>query len=232
MEIETIEAFGFKTRPICDVWRKAQAIRCGVLPEEAAKLKDSSQWADALGKIDFIHSLRNEFKLELPIASVKQLEILETWARGEKEKDRREREFQSLLAELRFRIHQSEEKDTSSRYVKLPELRDDYEALHKVWRSLTDFARPIPEESTTAFNKKRSALLEGEIYRRTAIQRRVIVAASMVVLIAVVTVAWFVSQQIKARNLSRQLQVTFMLPKDKFTQQSDCWSMRTATKNR
>lgn len=206
-EIETIEAFGFKTRPDGDVWRKAQAIRCGVLLEEAAKLKDSSQWADALGKIDFIHSLRNEFKLELPIASVKQLEILETWARGEKEKDRKEREFKSLLAELRFRIQQSEEKDTSARYVKLPELRDDYEALHKVWRSLTDFARPIPEESTTAFNK-RSALLEGEIYRRTAIQRRVIVAASMVVLIAVVTVAWFVSEQIKTRNLSRQLQVT------------------------
>lgn len=204
-EIEAIEAFGFKTLPDGDVWRKAQAIRCAVLLEEAAKLKNSSLWANALGKIDFIHSLQNDFKLELPAASIKLLEALETWARGEKEKDRKQREFQSLLAELRFRVHQSEEKDTSARYVRLPELRDDYEALHKVWRSLTDFAWPIPEESTIAF-KKRSALLEGEIYRRTAIQRRVIVAASMVVLIVVVAVAWIVSEQMKARNLSRQLQ--------------------------
>lgn len=204
-EIETIEAFGFKTRPDGEVWRKAQAIRCAVLLEEAAKSKNSSLWADALGKIDFIHSLQNDFKLELPVTSLNQLEVLEKWARGEKEKDRKQHEFQSLLAELCFRVHQSEEKDTSSRYVRLPELRDDYEALHRVWRSLTDFAWPIPKESTTAFNK-RSALLEGEIYRRTAIQRRVIVAASMIVLIAAVAVAWIVSEQVKARNLSRQLQ--------------------------
>ena len=204
-EIEIIEAFGFKTRPDGEVWRRAQAIRCAVLLEEAAKSKNSCLWGDALGKIDFIHSLQNDFKLELLVTSVNQLEALETWARGEKEKDRKQNEFQSLLAELRFRVHQSEEKDTSARYVRLPELRDDYEALHKVWRSLNDFAWPIPQESTAAFNK-RSALLEGEIYRRTAIQRRVIVTASMIVLIAVVAVAWIVSEQMKARNLSRQLQ--------------------------
>ena len=205
-EVETIESFGFKTRPDGDGWRKAQAIRCGVLLEQAAKLKDLFQWTDAQGKIDFIHSLRIEFKLELPIASLKQLEVLETWARGEKEKDRKQREFQLLLAELYVRIRQSEEKDTSARYVRLPELRDDYEALHKVWRSLTDFAWPIPQDPTAAFNK-RSALLEGEIYRRTAIQRRVIVTTSLIILVIVAAVAWVASERIKARNLSRQLQL-------------------------
>ena len=204
-EIETIEAFGFKNKPDGEVWRKAQAVRCGCLLEEAAKLKNSSRWLDALAKLDFIHRLQDEFKVELPTAALKQLDTLETWARGEQEKDRKEREFQSLLGELHHRIHQSEEKDTSARYVKLPELRDDYEAMHKVWRSLTDFTRPIPEEAASGF-RKRSALLEGEISRRTAIQRRLIVASSIAVFVVGAVVIWFVLGQMKDRDFSKQLQ--------------------------
>jgi hypothetical protein len=204
-EIETIEAFGFKTKPDGEIWRKAQAVRCECLLEETTKLKGASRWLDALAKLDFIRRLQNEFKVELPAAALKQLDTLETWARGEQERDRKEREFQSLLAELHFRIHQSEEKDTSARYVKLPELRDDYEGMHKVWRSLTNFTRPIPDDAASAFHK-RSALLEAEIARRTAINRRIIIASTATILVVGGVIAWLALGQMKARGFSKQLQ--------------------------
>lgn len=203
--LETIEAFGFKSRPEGEVWCKAETVRCGFLLEQATSLKASSQWMDALAKLDFIRRLQTEFKLELPTAAVKQLEALESWARGEQEKDRKEREFRALLAELHFRVLQSEEKDTSSRYVKLPELRDDFESLHKVWRTLTDFTRPIPDEATAAF-RKRSTLLEAEIARRTAIRRRTILMSSAAALIVGAVVVWFVLGQMKAREFATELQ--------------------------
>lgn len=204
-EIETIEAFGFKNKPDGEVWRKAQAVRCECLLEETAKLKNESRWLDALAKLDFIQRLQDEFKVQLPVGLLKQLDTLKIWARGEQEKDRKEREFQSLLGELHHRIHQSEEKDTSARYVKLPELRDDYEAMHKVWRSLTDFTRPIPEEAASNF-RKRSTLLEAEISRRTTIHRRIIFASSAVILIVGAAIAWLVIGQMKAHDFTKQLQ--------------------------
>jgi hypothetical protein len=203
--IEAIEALGFKTRPEGDVWCKAVAVRCRSLLNEAARLKAASQWMDNLAKLDFIRRLQTEYKLELSASELKQLEALETWARGEQEKDRKDREFNALLAELHYRVQQSEEKDTSARYVKLPELRDDFEALHKVWRALTDFTRPIPQDATAAF-RKRSTLLEAEIARRTAIRRRTILVSSAVTLAVGAAVAWFVLGQMKARELAEHLQ--------------------------
>ena len=203
--IEAIEAFEFKNRLDGEVWYQAAVVRCGFLLEEAAKFKATGQWTEALAKIDFIRRLQNELKLNLPETAIKQLEPVEIWARSEQEKDRKDREFAASLAELRYRIQQSEEKDTSSRYIKLPELRDDFEGLHKVWRSLTDFTRPIPEDATGAF-RKRSALLEGEIARRTAIRRRAILASSAAVLVVGAVIVWFVLGQIRAREFAAQLQ--------------------------
>ena len=204
-EIEAIEAFGFKNKPDGEVWRKAQAIRCEYLLEEAAKLKISSRWLDALVKLDYVRRLQTEFKLQLPAVALAQLETIGAWARGEQEKDKRDREFQSLLGDLHYRILQSEEKDTSSRYVKLPELRDDYETIHKIWRSLTDFTRPIPEDAASSF-RKRSSLLEAEIVRRTTIHRRFVFASSAGILIVVAAIAWFVLGQMKVHDFSKQLQ--------------------------
>ena len=204
-EVEAIEAFGFKNKPDDEVWRKAQAIRCGCLLQEANALKNSSRWLEVLAKLDFIIRLQKEFKVELSGAALTQFNELQTWASGEQEKDRKERAFRSLISELHHRIQQSEEKDTSARYVKLPELRDDYEGLHKVWNALTDFTRPIPEEAASGF-RKRSALLEAEIVRRTTIQRRIIFAGSAFILLVVAAVVWFVLGQMKTRDFSRQLQ--------------------------
>jgi len=204
-EIEAIEACGFKNKPADEVWCKAQAIRCGCLLQDATVLKKSSHWLEVLGKLDFISQLQKEFKVELPGIALKQLDELQTWARGEQEKDRKEREFQSLIAELHHRIQQSEEKDTSARYVKLPELRDDYEGMHKVWNALIDFTRPIPDKAASGF-RKRSALLEAEIVRRTTIQRRIIFAGSAFILMVGAVTVWIVLGQMKTRDFSRQLQ--------------------------
>ncbi|MGB7747749.1 MAG: hypothetical protein WBN75_10730 [Verrucomicrobiia bacterium] len=173
--------------------------------DEAARLRVGSQWQEVLANLDFIQRLQNEFKLELPGAALKQMETLESWARGEHEKDRKDREFRALLAELHFRVQQSEEKDTSARYIKLPELRDDSEALHRVWRSLTDFTRPIPDDATAAF-RKRSALLDAEIARRTALRLRTILISSAAALVVGAVIVWFVLGQMKAGEFVKQLQ--------------------------
>jgi hypothetical protein len=180
-------------------------VRCGLFLEEGKQLKAGSKWMEALAKLASIRRIESEYKLDLPPSSRKQFEELESWAKGEREKDRKDREFGALLAELKFRVQQSEEKDTSARYVKLPELRDDFEALHKVWRSLTDFTRPIPEDSTAAF-RKRSSLLETEITRRTAVRRRTILLTSATVLFVGAMVGWFVLGQIKAHDFAEHLQ--------------------------
>jgi hypothetical protein len=204
-EVEDIESSGFKTRPEGETWRRAELIRCGVLLQEAERAKETSQWAAALAKIELVRRLQKDLALELSAGELQRLEALEKWTRAEQEKDKKNREFAALLSELQRRIHESEEKDTSARYVELPEMRGDFEALHKVWRALTDFTRPIPEEAAGAF-RKRSGLLEGEIARRMAVRRRTIFAGAAVVLLVGALIVWFVMGQMKARQLARQLE--------------------------
>ena len=202
--IETMEAFGFKTRIEGETWVRAQAVRCGVVADELEKLKAASRWEDAIRKIDFVRRLQADHRLDLHAGLLKKIEAVETWAKGEQEKDRKDYEFRALLTQLYFRVNQSEEKDTSARLVLLPELRDDFEALNKVWRSLTDFTRPIPEHATSAF-RKRASLLEAEIARRTAIRRRGVVAVSAAGLLVGGVIVWFVLGQMKAREFASEL---------------------------
>lgn len=204
-EVEAIEAYGFRTRPHNEIWRTAAVIRCGVLLEQAAKSKTASQWQDTLTKVELVRRLQKELNLELSANELRDLESLERWALAEQEKDRKNREFAALLSQLQQRIHESEEKDTSARYVELPEMRADFEALHKVWRALTDFTRPIPGEATAAF-QKRSGLLEAEIARRMAVRRRTILAGAAAVLFVGAVIAWFVLGQMKARQFARELE--------------------------
>ncbi len=203
-EIESIEAFGFKAKPDGDVWRKAALVRCSVLIEEANTAKAASQWSVALSKIELIRRLQKELDLKLPGGELQQLAELEKWTRAEQEKDRQNREFAALLNELQRQIQKSEEKDTSARYIELPEMRADYEALNKVWRALLDFTRPIPEDASAAF-RKRSGLLEAEISRRMAVRRRAILSAAAVVLLIGGVLVWFVLGQMKAHQRARDL---------------------------
>jgi hypothetical protein len=203
-EIEAIESFGFKSRSDGEIWRKAMKVRCAHLLETSENLRKASRWMDVLANLDFIRRLLEEYKLEFPADWASRIEALEKWGLQEQEKDRTTREFQSLLGELHFRVSRSEEKDTSARYVELPEMKDDYEGLHKVWRSLQDFTRPIPDEASGRF-RKRSALLETEIARRTAVRRRAIVAGALGVLIIGGGLSWFVLGQMRAHDFERQI---------------------------
>jgi Sec-independent protein translocase protein TatA len=204
-EIEKIESFGFKSRPEGEVWRKAALVRCGVLIEEAIKARSAAQWVLAFNKLELIRRLQKELSLELTQIQLQQLAELEKWVRGEQEKDRQNREFAAQLSELQRQIHKSEEKDTSARYVELPEMRADFEALNKAWRALTDFTRPIPDDATAAF-RKRSALLEGEIARRMAVRRRTILAGATAALLVIAVVVWIVLGQMKAHQFARELE--------------------------
>jgi hypothetical protein len=217
-EIESIEAFGFKSKPDGDIWRKATLVRCSTLLEEAGKAKAASQWAVALTKIELIRRLQKELDLKLPRAELQQLAELEKWTHAEQEKDRQNREFAARLTELQVQILKSEEKDTSTRYVETPELRADYEALHKVWRALTDFTRPIPGDATAAF-RKRSGLLEAEISRRMAVRRRAILASVTVVLLIGAALVWLVLGQMKARQFARDLRDASSLRRTRVAEQ-------------
>ena len=205
--IEAIEAFGFKAKPDGDVWRKAEVIRCVVMVEEAVKHRTASQWVEVLTKLDFVKRLQKEFFLDLPSSTLKTIGELETWGRGEFEKDKRDKEFKGLLGELRHRIQKSEEKDTSARYVELPELKQDSEGMHKVWRALSDFTRPIPEDLTAIF-RKRTGLLDAEISRRTAIRIRIIMASTAAVVIVVGIIIWFAVGRMKAGDFEKQLRAS------------------------
>ncbi|HLX70857.1 MAG TPA: hypothetical protein VKV04_14615 [Verrucomicrobiae bacterium] len=158
-----------------------------------------------LAKVELVHRLQKDLGLELSPNELQQLAALENWGKAEQEKDRQNREFAGLLSQLKQRIHESEEKDTSARFVELPELRADFEAMHKVWRALTDFTRPIPEDATAAF-QKRSGLLEAEIARRMAVRRRLIFASVSAVLLVGAIAAWFILGQLRARQFARDLE--------------------------
>jgi hypothetical protein len=203
-EIEAIEAFGFKTNPQGDIWRGAQLIRCEYLTGKAAAARATGDWAGALASLELIERLKGGLGLEFAPLVRERIEALEVWARGEQEKDNREREFASLIGDLNQRIDASERKDTSSRFVELPELREDFENLHKVWRALVDFARTIPEEVSARF-RKRAALLEGEIARRTAIRRRILVGTVALALVIMGTVGWWVLRQGRILDFTSQL---------------------------
>jgi hypothetical protein len=203
-EIESIESFGFKAKPDGQVWRKAALVRCTVLLAEANQARAASQWSLALTKIELVRRLQKELDLKFPAGELQQLAELDKWTQTEQEKDRQNREFAALLNELQRQIQKSEEKDTSARYIELPEIRADYEALHKVWRALLEFTRPIPDDATTAF-RKRSGLLEAEISRRMAVRRRAILGAAAVVLLIGGVLVWFVLGEMKAHQRARDL---------------------------
>jgi hypothetical protein len=76
--------------------------------------------------------------------------------------------------------------------------------MHKVWRSLGEFARPIPDNVASSF-KKRTTLLEGEIARRTVIRRRLVAAAIVAIVCVTGFVAWLVLGHARAAEFLRAL---------------------------
>lgn len=205
--MEVIESFGFKTQPRGKAWREAKGLYCGCLLNEVVKFKTSSQWMDAMATLDNIQRIQTELKLDFSPPFIQQMKSLQVWTEGEQAKYKTNREFSALVSKLHYSVQQSEAKDTSARFVELRELRDDFEALHKNWAALTNFDRPISEDTTAAF-RKRSALLEGEIARRMAARRRTIILGSAAALLVCGIAVWLVLGQMKAREFATQLEKT------------------------
>jgi len=202
--VEAIESVGFRTRPSGEVWAKAAVLRCQHLLDQSEKRRGDSNWVEVLGLTDFIRQLEKDLNLVLGSTNAQRLMSLEAWARSEQEKDRHDREFTTLLGELRQRIHRSEEKDTSARQVGLKELREDFEGINKTWRAIANFARPVPTEASTAY-RKRNSLLELEIARRELLKRRTILIGSAAATLVIAVLVWMGLGQIRAQEFSRQL---------------------------
>ena len=202
--VEAIESVGFRTRPSGDVWAKAAILRCQHLLAQSEMRRGDSDWVDVLEVTDFVRQLEKDLKLVLGSTDSQRLVSLESWARSEQKTDRQNREFATLLGELRQRIHRSEEKDTSARQVGLRELREDFEGIHKTWRAILDFARPVSTEVTNAF-RKRTSLLESEIARRESLKRRTILIGSAAATVVIAVLVWVGLGQIRTREFTRQL---------------------------
>ncbi|MEI7730140.1 MAG: hypothetical protein WCO56_11250 [Verrucomicrobiota bacterium] len=203
-QIEAIEGFGFKNQPEGEIWRNAQIIRCGTLLEKGETARQAANWMETLSLLDFIQRLRSEHTLELSPEVLKKVEQLKEWALGEQESYNRDREFQARVAELRYLIQQSEEKDTLARQVGLVEMKEDFENLHKVWRILQDFTRPIASDATAAF-QKRSLLLEAEINRRTLIRKRALITGVIACLVIIGAASWATLAYFRTRDYAKQL---------------------------
>ena len=202
--VEAIESVGFRNRPSGDVWTKAAVLRCQHLLDQSEKRRGDSNWVEVLGLTDFVRQLENDLNFVVDATDAQRLVSLEGWSRSEQEKDRQNREFATLLGELRKRIHRSEEKDTSARQVGLTELREDFEGIHKIWRAILDFARPVSTEVTNAF-RKRTSLLESEIARRESLKRRTILIGSAAATVVITVLVWVGLGQIRAREFTKQL---------------------------
>jgi len=203
-QIEAIEAFSFKTSPVGEIWSKAQVIRCAPLVKEVEELKHSSRWTEALAKLDFIHRVQEESKVQLPADQLRRIEAVESWARDQQEKDKKEKEFETRLSELQYRLQESESRQKAPRRASLPELKSAREALGDLWQTLRRLPGVVPEAVASAFNKQ-TAALEAEITRQTRIQRVKLAVGSLSMLAAVGVAVWFALLQHGARNLGARL---------------------------
>ena len=79
-------------------------------------------------------------------------------------------------------------------------------ALHKNLAGYDGFHAPDSHEDATAAFNKRSALLEGEIARRMALKRRIILTSATAVLLVGVVIVWIMLGQMKARQFARDLE--------------------------
>ena len=202
--VEAIEAFGFKTSPAGEIWSKAQTIRCAPLVKEIEDLRNSCRWAEALAKLDLIHRVQKESKVELPADQLQRIEAAELWASEQQERDRKEREFESVLSKLHYRLHQSESRQKSPRRASLPELKNALEGLREVWQELLELPGSVPDAAASAFDGQ-TAALETEIDRLAMIQRLKMAVGGLSALAAVGVAVWFAMTQVGARHLGANL---------------------------
>jgi hypothetical protein len=204
-QVEAIEAFDFKTSPLGDTWSRAQTIRCGFLIEDIEELKNAFCWVDALAKLDLIHRLQAEAKVQLTNDQFQRLQAVESWALAQQEQDRKGKELESLVSELHAHLQQSDDDGAASgRRPGLPELNTARDELNDVWSRLQRLGSPIPDSAALGF-RQRIAALESQITLLTRLQRLRIAAGAVSVLAAVGLAAWFFFARSGARDLGGKM---------------------------
>ena len=150
-EVTAIENFGFKGKPTGPVWQNAQTIRCGQLLEEAEILEQASDWQECLTKLELLAALQREHNIEFRSASTQRIERVNRWAREQHARDKQEREFNVLLAELHYRVENC--KQAMARRSTTKSLKLNLFELNSVWESLQKLGRQIPEAVASSFSE-------------------------------------------------------------------------------
>ena len=187
-EVDSIEAFGFKSELSGEIWRRGQSARCAKLLAEAESLMAKGMLAEVVTQLDFLAQLKSQYNLQWPADWEDHIRNLQSWCRTETAARQKDQEYRGLLEQLDHGILASEAKDTRAKKITLPELKTDLEELHRKYRQIESFSRPIPDDLVKLF-QKRCALVDAEIRRRSKIRLGLIwagVAAGVVVLAVMV----------------------------------------------
>jgi len=183
-ELESIEAFGFKSKLSGDVWRRGQSVRSGQLLTDAEGMKERCALAEVVTLLDFLAQLRSDHDLKWTPDWEERVLALKGWCQTEALARRLTEDFNTSLRQLSLKIMLSEEKDTRAQKVTLMELKADQEDMHYHYRQVERFSRSIPEELSQRF-QKRTILLQQKIQRLTTFRTalRAAVAGTVVLVL-------------------------------------------------
>lgn len=187
-EMESIEAFGFKSELAGDVWRRAQLVRSGRILAEAEQLKGAGRLAEIVEQLDFISQLRTDNKLAWPPEWQDRVAVLREWCRAESDARQRDEDYHAALEQVNQAILLSEAKETRAKRVSFHELKTDLDELQQLYRLVESFSRPKPEKLTERF-KERSALILQKIKKMAVIRIVLTVAGATAVILVLVVMA-------------------------------------------
>ena len=198
-ELDSIEAFGFKSELSGDVWRKAQLAQSGRLLLDAESMMEKNALAEVVTLLDLLAQLRSDHSLVWPPDWEERVRALQAWCQAEAAVQKRNEDYREALAQLNQAVMLSEEKDTRARKVSIPELRKDQEELHRRHRHVESFSRSVPDELLQRF-RKRSGLLQQKIRRLTRMRITFFATAAgvAVLLLAVAGLAFLGIQRANA----------------------------------
>jgi hypothetical protein len=190
-EVQSIKSADFAHRPSGPIWVRAMDLHCQHLVEEAENLRMVGNYSMVLALLDEVETLAKEVGGP-PSTGWRTFAMDQrAWADDKVRERRRKAEFHGCLNELTRLLALNEEKDVIARKVNLAEIKDDYEALHRTWREITEYAMAVPEELQTRF-KKRTRLLAGEIHGRGRRRVFLIASASLALLLVIGLAGWIV----------------------------------------
>ena len=198
-ELDSIEAFGFKSELSGEIYRRAQLARSRQLLAEAESLLDKGALAELVTLLDLLAQLRSDHGLAWPPDWEDRVRALQAWCQTEAAARQRDEDYRGALAGVNEFILLSEERDTRARKVAVPELKQDLEELCRRYRQAESFSRPIPDGLVQRF-RKRTGLLQQKIQRLTRVRVGLVAAAAggLFLLLAIMALAFLGLQRTNA----------------------------------